>query len=71
MNSSFVVKNAFVNSGSNEVFQNLSHEIRLEKLVCLLTTPYRYVITRTQKIGKLFQTNKNRFKMAGNSKELL
>ena len=38
--------------GANKVVQNNYHEIRFEKLVCRLTTPYRYAITRTQNIDK-------------------
>jgi len=35
-------KSAFIDGWPNETAQHHSHRIRLEKCVCLLTTPYRY-----------------------------
>ena len=51
-------KVAFLEEWSKKVAQNHSHRIRLEKLVCLLTTPHRYVMARTQNINKPLKKRK-------------
>ena len=43
---------AFLEDPSEKQIQNHSHEIRLEKLVCVLFTRYSFVVTRYQHIEK-------------------
>ena len=49
----FVFEVAFLEDPSETKIQNHSHEIRLEKLVCMLLLRYNFAVTRYQNIENL------------------
>ena len=49
---------AFLEDPSETKIQNHSHEIRLEKLVCMLFPPCHFAITRYQNIEKTVEKDK-------------